>query len=254
MPKIYLSPSTQEYNLYYDNSGSEEYYMNLIADAMEPYLTANDIEFVRNNREGTVAQSIRESNNSRYDLHLALHSNASPESLSGSLTGADFYFYTASSNGRRAAEILADNYKSIYPVPSLVKAVPTMSLGEVRRTINPTVLAELAYHDNPSDAEWIKANIENIARNLVQGLCEYFGIPFVGTDAGTDIERIGVVTTQGSRLNIRSRPTVESSVIAQIPNGERVKIIEKIGNWYVIEYNGIIGFVFEDYITLLSRN
>ena len=37
MPSIYLSPSTQQYNEYV-NGGSEEYYMNLVADAMEPYL------------------------------------------------------------------------------------------------------------------------------------------------------------------------------------------------------------------------
>ena len=31
MPKIYLSPSTQEYNPYITGSGSEEYNMNLLA-------------------------------------------------------------------------------------------------------------------------------------------------------------------------------------------------------------------------------
>ena len=36
MPELFLSPSTQEFNQYYDGSGSEEYYMNLIANAMEP--------------------------------------------------------------------------------------------------------------------------------------------------------------------------------------------------------------------------
>ena len=47
MPKIYLSPSAQEFNHYVDG-GNEEYYMNLIADAMEPYLTAGGIDFSRN--------------------------------------------------------------------------------------------------------------------------------------------------------------------------------------------------------------
>ena len=55
MPSIYLSPSTQEYNLYYDGAGSEEYYMNLIADAMEPYLTASGIVFTRNTPDMTAA-------------------------------------------------------------------------------------------------------------------------------------------------------------------------------------------------------
>ena len=41
MPSIYLSPSLQEFNEYYDKSGSEEYYMNLIADAMELSVSAN---------------------------------------------------------------------------------------------------------------------------------------------------------------------------------------------------------------------
>ena len=40
MPRIFLSPSTQEYNPYITGNGSEEYFMNQIADAMEPYLLA----------------------------------------------------------------------------------------------------------------------------------------------------------------------------------------------------------------------
>lgn len=41
MPMIYLSPSTQEWNEYVTGSGSEEYNMNLLADALEPYLRSN---------------------------------------------------------------------------------------------------------------------------------------------------------------------------------------------------------------------
>ena len=52
MPTVFLSPSVQEFNPYIDG-GNEEYYMNLIADAMEPYLTASGIDFVRNNPDTT---------------------------------------------------------------------------------------------------------------------------------------------------------------------------------------------------------
>lgn len=252
MPSIYLSPSTQEYNIYYDGNGSEEYYMNLVADAMEPYLNSSGISFTRNDPDKSLSQAIAQSNSGRYDLHLALHSNASPESTPGALRGSDFYYYTVSTEGRRAATVLADNFKSISPTPERVRPVPTMILAEVRRTFAPAVLAELAYHDNAQDAEWIKENIDKIAANLVQGLCEYFGINFVTPDGG-GIERIAVVSTEGGRLNIRSRPSTSSAVIAQIPNGERLTVINSVGNWYLIEYNGIIGFVSGDYITLLSR-
>lgn len=40
MPIIYLSPSTQESNMYV-NGGSEEEWMNRLADAMIPYLEAS---------------------------------------------------------------------------------------------------------------------------------------------------------------------------------------------------------------------
>ena len=247
MPSIYLSPSTQEYNQYYDNSGSEEYYMNKIADAMEPYLRASGISYTRNDPDESLSAAIAASNIGKYDLHLALHSNASPDSLSSALRGSDFYYYSNSTRGKRAATVLADNFKSIYPNPTLVKAVPTLILAEVRRTNAPAVLAELAYHDNAEDAEWLKSNIDAIAKNLVQGLCEYFGIAFAGPGEG-NVDATGTVTTQGSLLNIRSRPSTNSTVIAQIPNGERVILIDRTGNWYIIDYNGVIGYVSADYI------
>ena len=58
MPSIFLSPSVQEFNEYYDGSGSEEYYMNLIANAMEPYLVASGISFTRNNPNDSLSQVI----------------------------------------------------------------------------------------------------------------------------------------------------------------------------------------------------
>ena len=75
---IYLSPSTQENNLYV-NGGTEEYWMNRLADAMVPLLDASGIEYVRNTPEMTAASSITASNQGDHDLHLALHSNAAPE-------------------------------------------------------------------------------------------------------------------------------------------------------------------------------
>ena len=76
MPDVYLSPSTQDYNPYIIG-GSEKYYMNLLADAMEPYLLANGIQFSRNTPDMTAASSIRQANQGSYDFYLAIHSNAS---------------------------------------------------------------------------------------------------------------------------------------------------------------------------------
>ena len=179
MPSLFLSPSVQEFNPYVNGLGTEEFYMNLVADAMEPYLIASGITFTRNDPDDTLRQAINLSNAGNYDFHLALHSNASPENLAGRLQGSDVYYYATSTEGLRAADIFVDNLKAIYPDPSLVRAVPNTTLAELRLTQAPSNLIELAYHDNLEDALWIINNIDLIARNLVLSLTEYFGIPFV---------------------------------------------------------------------------
>lgn len=178
MPNVFLSPSTQEYNQFV-NGGTEEYYANLIADAMVPYLRASGIDFSRNNPGGTVTDSIASSNEGNYDFHLAIHSNAAPPNLSGAIQGPDVYYYRDSAAGRRDAEIIANNLRQIYPDPSLVTVVPTTTLAEVRRTKAPTVLVEVAYHDNVEDANWIKNNVGAIGRNLALSVADIVGVPFV---------------------------------------------------------------------------
>lgn len=129
MPIIYLSPSTQEFNPY-SGGGNEEYYMNLIADAMEPYLAASGIQFVRNTPDMTAASSIRASNEGNFDLHLALHSNA-VGSGDGIVRGTDVYYYPTSEKGKRFADIASNNLQLIYPLPDKVRTIPTTTLGEV---------------------------------------------------------------------------------------------------------------------------
>lgn len=248
MPKIYLSPSLQQYNL--DVFGNtEEQNMNKIADAMEPYLIENGIQYVRNNPNQTLSEVIAQSNAGNFDAHLALHSNAAPPSLSGKIMGADAYYFPTSAKGKRLADIIVKNYENIYPYPDKVQARPTTTLAEVTRTRAPSVLFEVGYHDNPEDAQWILDNIDNIAKNLVQSLCEYFGIPF--KDLGP--MKIGVVTTQSTALNIRSQPNINSTVIGQMPKGARMEILGESGNWYRIAYNGTIGYSSKDFITVVSK-
>ncbi|MDD5952106.1 MAG: SH3 domain-containing protein [Oscillospiraceae bacterium] len=248
MATIYLSPSLQPYNLY-EGGGNEQQYMNLIADAMEPYLRTNGIQFTRNRLGMTLGQVIRESNSGNYDLHLAIHSNAAPEDLSGQLYGTDVYYYPYSWRGKRAATIIADNFKKIYPDPSRVQARPTTTLAEITKTNAPAVLIEVAYHDNSRDAEWIRTHVDEIAQNLVQSLTMYFGIPFI---TPPQPERVGIVRTQGGNLNIRRKPTTDSEIIGQIPNGAQVTVFGQTGNWYVVQYGNVTGYVRGDYLEIVS--
>ncbi len=235
MPIIYLSPSTQEFNPY-AGGGNEEQYMNLIADAMEPYLASSGIRFVRNTPDMTAATSIAQSNSGNYDFHLALHSNASNN---GNARGIEAYYYPTSANGKRFAEIAARNLQLIYPLPNSSRIVPTTSLGEVRRTKAPSVLLEIGYHDNPQDAQWIRSNVNAIAENLVLSLTEYFGIPFNYPQS----IYVANVATQGSNLNVRYLPSVTSTVVGSIPNGSEVTVYATLPGWSLVGYNQTVGYV-----------
>ncbi|MDD3168869.1 MAG: N-acetylmuramoyl-L-alanine amidase [Eubacteriales bacterium] len=180
MPAIYLSPSLQEFSPFLIG-GTEEFYMNLIADAMVPYLRSSGIAFSRNDPGKSLTQVIWQSNTGNYDLHLALHSNASPENMRGILQGPDVYFYSTSERGRSAAEIIAGNLKKIYPEQSLVATIPTTIRAELRRTSAPAVLVEIAYQDNYTDAMWVRDHIGDIGRSLSQSVAQFLDVPFIGS-------------------------------------------------------------------------
>lgn len=245
MPYLFLSPSTQEFNPYVTTQ-NEEYWMNLLADRMEPYLLASGIGFTRNDPDQNAAAAIRQSNAGTYDFHLALHSNAAPPEKSGQIRGVDFYYYPTSADGLRMAEILTEEIRKIYPLPELVQPRPTTLIGEVRRTRAPSVLAELGYHDNPEDAQWIEDNLDRIAQALVRGVCEYFGVPFVEP---SPVQK-GIVTVSWGSLNIRDLPDLNAAVLASAPGGAELTVYGVSGNWYSVSYRGIVGYASTAFVVL----
>lgn len=245
MPSVFLSPSTQEWNKYL-TGGNEEMYMNMLADRMEPFLLASGISFVRNDPGQNVAGAIRDSNAGNFDVHLALHTNAGGGEFAGKLRGIDIYYSPFSTESRELATIIANNLENIYDGSS--RALPTTTLGEVTQTRAVAVLAELGYHDNPQDEQWIKNNLTAIARNLVESLTDYFGIPFV--ESG--VVRSGIVRSGGTGLNLRAYPSTTGRIIASIPNGTRITVFGETGNWYVVQYGTQMGYVSKPFVEIIN--
>ena len=243
MPIIYLSPSTQDWNPYV-NGGTEEEWMNLLADKMVPYLDASGIRYSRNTPDMTAASSITASNAGNYDLHLALHSNASGEGNYGGTRGIIAFYYPSSTQGQRAAQIFVNNLREIYPIPSKVTTRSTTSLGEVRDSKFPAVLLEIGYHDNYEDARWIENSLNEIARNLVLSLTDYFDIPFIWPSDPWE----GTVRVSSGSLNLRARPEPEAAIIASIPNGAQVRVYGQYRDWYVVRYGDYVGYAAARYI------
>ena len=69
-----------------------------------------------------------------------------------------------------------------------------------------------------------------------------------------------VKTKEGSDLRLRSAPSIKASIIAQIPNGSTVNILEysdkivelngEMGKWCKVDYDGKIGWVWEKFIEI----
>ena len=226
MPDVFLSPSSQEFNPNI-NGGNEEYYMNIIADAMIPYLEASGISYGRNTTSGSFIDSVRASNANDYKLHLAIHSNASAPQNAGKAQGTQVYYYPQSENSKRAADIFANNFKEIYPVPSKVNTVPTTVLSEVVKTKAPAIL-----------------NINSIAENLVISIGDFLGKEIKMPDTA----KKGRVNTNGTNLNLRAQPTVNSAVIGKIPDNTVIPLFESANGWYLTEYKQTGGYVSGKYI------
>ena len=237
MPFLFLSPSTQYFNPYI-TTGDERYWMNALADEMMPYLHASGITVTRNDPDGSAAQSIRDSNASRQDFHLALHSNAAPQALSGRLRGVDIYYYPTSEAGLRMANILVDNIKPIYPLPDRVQARSSTIIGELRRTRAPAVLAELGYHDNTEDANWLTGNLDAVARALALGVTEYFGVPFLTPGDEFDAEAAG----ENGYMALRAYPQTDAEILTQVPNGTAVTVLGDFDGWYTVRAGDLYGF------------
>ncbi len=237
MTLLYLSPSVREF-IKYPEYGNEEYYMNLVADIMEPYLYGCGISFVRNDPDENLAAAIAEANAGQYQLYLALHSNTAEEGLPGKEHGAEIYYYPGSEKGRKAAQIIARNYCISYPYTHLVEVLPGENMRELRQTKAPAVLVKTAYHDNPKEAQWVRDNIHKIGRSLAFSLTQYFGIPFLEPQNPKTAMVAGMLPS----LSVRELPKMSSAVIGKINKGTYVTVYGEAGEWTVVGYGNLLGF------------
>ncbi len=246
MPVIYLSPSTQEWNPYITGSGSEEQNMNILADRLEIYLRANAIRWQRNRPDMTAGSSARQANQSYYDLYLALHSNASGEGQSGKNRGIIAFYYPGSQQGERAAELIAQELRKIYPLPANVTTRSTTTLGEIRISRFPAVLVEIGYHDNVQDAQWLEGHWDDIAQQLTRALTRFFGLPYIAPIQPAK----GLVRVNWGTLNLRSYPSPTGTILANLPNGAEVTVYGAWEGWYVIQWEDKTGYAAAAYIDI----
>lgn len=66
----------------------------------------------------------------------------------------------------------------------------------------------------------------------------------------TNRSQVGIVTTNGGDLNVRTGAGMENTAFAQLPNGTEVKVIGKDGEWAEILLPERVGYVYGSYLTI----
>lgn len=173
MPRIYISPSTQERNLGVGPFGTEEAEMNKISGFLVALLFKDGRFTVKYNLPSMdVAQIAVDSNNFKADLHLPIHSNA------GGGEGTEVFAYGPGTESERFAKAL---YNQIAPLsPGKDRGIKfNPGLYEVGDRVNATAaLIELDFHDSAKGATWIAYNHQSIANALYRGICDYYGYDY----------------------------------------------------------------------------
>lgn len=71
-------------------------------------------------------------------------------------------------------------------------------------------------------------------------------------DVATNVEAdlgLGMVTTSGSTLNLRTQASTASEAVTHMPNGAAVELKGFVDGWYKLTYNGATGYASSEYIT-----
>jgi|SRR5690554_433662 len=177
MTTVYLSPSTQKGNIGLGDYGTEEERMNQVADVTERILKDYGLTVYRNDRAMGLREAVANSNSLKPDLHLAIHSNASPDP--GTARGAEIYCLHFGTEAEKFAAAVYNQLETITPTEGRgVKEGhshfgPGVPLYELANTDCPAALVEVAFHDQPQDTEWIMANIKEIGEELAKGVLNY---------------------------------------------------------------------------------
>ena len=62
--------------------------------------------------------------------------------------------------------------------------------------------------------------------------------------------KIGTVTTNGGKLNVRTGAGLDNYAFTQLPNGTVVEVVGTDGDWYMVRLPEKIGYVYSGYMTL----
>jgi len=173
--KIYVSPSTQDDNIYATGNTNEMVQCQKIAGLLVTALQRCGFDAKTSYEQGSQAMynRVKESNAWGADLHLCIHTNA----FNTQVTGTRIFYYAKPGKSYDAAKAVYDVLAPVTPGTS-DNITPKPQFYEMYRTAAPAVYVEAEFHDNKDAAKWIIENVQTIAECVCKGVCDHFGVAY----------------------------------------------------------------------------
>ena len=124
------------------------------------------------NNSSSLTERVREANRWGADIFLSLHTNAS---LNSNATGSEALIYSRSSS---VALGLAEDILTELNLTTGLRnrgVIERPGLYVLRRTNMPSVLVEMGFITNPTDAQLMAYSPDLFARGIYRGILKYYG-------------------------------------------------------------------------------
>lgn len=171
--KIYLSPSSQDKNIYAAKNTNEEVQCNRIAEFARIALLRCGLEAKKAPQGQSMYDNVAESNAWGADLHIPVHTNA------GGGDGTLVMVLSKTAERMKYAQPIYNALAAVSPgKDDGIRAVS--NLYEINRSRCICVYVECEFHDDPALAEWIVANAKALGEALAKGVCDAAGVEYIG--------------------------------------------------------------------------
>lgn len=170
---IFLSPSTQEDNVYAcDNTITEEAAMWMITRQLKDMLEIDGYEVYLCGEDDTVPQKLELGNSLACGAYVAIHSNSGGESGDGK--GTEIYYNSNIAGSLALAEYIYNHVAALTPTDDRgVKDQTQRDLYEINYNQTACCLLEVEFHDNMATSRWILDHTQELAASIRDGILDY---------------------------------------------------------------------------------
>lgn len=241
--KIYLSPSNQYTNVYFDQKHNEMQMMERVSSSLAKKLSLYEVEVIARTSVLRTQYRMAEANKMGVDYYLSIHSNA------GGGKGCEV-FYQSGIDKSAIVKQKSINFAS--KILAEVAKITTTNTNtgdrgiktrrniygrdgnmELRGCNMPACLVEVEFHDTLAGCNWILANVDAIAEALLKAVVSQMGLKLKDVDPE--------IFYSGHVQDIGNTPTVKNGeILGTIGQSKRLEAVRIHTNVGELVYRGHI--------------